>query len=109
MVKNSKTAQKTVGDDENAVNYMFDTTFINSVEILMDIADDSSGTLYEENQANEALGAWEKARGTITAECEAEVPSEPGTHDLEVIGILRDSTGDEVARARAVWRLDIHA
>lgn len=48
-----------------------------------------------------------KARGRITAECEAVVPSDPGKHDLEVIGILRDESGDEVARARALWRLDI--
>jgi acyl-coenzyme A thioesterase PaaI-like protein len=50
-----------------------------------------------------------KARGTITAESTVTLPSEPGTHDLDVHGELRDSIGDVVARIRARWRLDLPA
>lgn len=48
-----------------------------------------------------------KARGTITATCDLDVPLTPGTHDLEVTGELRDEQGDLVARVAATWRLDI--
>ncbi len=49
-----------------------------------------------------------KARGTITATCEAIVPSEAGKHDLEVEGILTDNDGEIVAKVRATWRIDIN-
>ncbi len=48
-----------------------------------------------------------KSRGTITATCEAQVPQEPGKHDLEVEGLLRDGDGDVVAKVHATWRIDI--
>lgn len=48
-----------------------------------------------------------KARGPITATCDAELPIEPGKHDFEVFAILRNADGEQVARARAVWRVDI--
>ena len=48
-----------------------------------------------------------KARGTITATCEAVVPSESGKHDLNVEGILTDQDGEIVAKVRATWRIDI--
>lgn len=48
-----------------------------------------------------------KARGPITAECTATMPSEPGRHDLQVEAVLRDEGGDEVARLTASWRLDV--
>jgi len=49
-----------------------------------------------------------KARGTITGECTFIVPSEVGVHENIVVeGILRDSDGDEVARCRATWKLEI--
>lgn len=48
-----------------------------------------------------------KARGLITAEARVELPTEPGAHDLEVVAVLRDEAGDEVARAYATWKLDI--
>jgi acyl-coenzyme A thioesterase PaaI-like protein len=50
-----------------------------------------------------------KARGTITATCDLAIPLEPGTHDLEVSGELKDEQGDVVARAFATWRLDVAA
>lgn len=48
-----------------------------------------------------------KARGRITATCEAEVPDRVGTHDFEAEAVLRDAGGGIVARARAVWKVDI--
>jgi acyl-coenzyme A thioesterase PaaI-like protein len=48
-----------------------------------------------------------KSRGTITATCEVDVPQHPGKHDLEVEGVLKDSTGDTVAICKATWRIDI--
>jgi len=49
-----------------------------------------------------------KARGTITATCEFEVPGEPGKYDLEVDGTLTDDAGDAVATVKATWRIDIY-
>ncbi|MEZ6184162.1 MAG: hotdog fold domain-containing protein [Planctomycetota bacterium] len=48
-----------------------------------------------------------KARGTITAEARAELPHEPGSHDLIVTASLTDDAGDEVAKAYATWRIDV--
>lgn len=48
-----------------------------------------------------------KARGTITATCDVALPTEPGKHDLVVLGSLRDAAGEEVARATATWRVDL--
>lgn len=48
-----------------------------------------------------------KARGPITAECSVDLPTTPGKHDFEVIAVLRNSDGAEVARATATWRVDI--
>lgn len=46
-----------------------------------------------------------KARGTITASCDVEVPEAPGKHDLEVEGVLRDSGGETVAKVWATWQI----
>jgi uncharacterized protein DUF4442 len=48
-----------------------------------------------------------KARGTITATCDVEVPRESGTHGLEVEGVLTDEPGDVVARLWATWRIEV--
>jgi acyl-coenzyme A thioesterase PaaI-like protein len=48
-----------------------------------------------------------KARGTITATCDAEIPVVPGKHDLQVEGELRDRDGQLVAKAYATWRIDL--
>ena len=49
-----------------------------------------------------------KARGTITGECTFMAPTDVGVHENVVVeGILRDSSGDEVARCRATWKLEI--
>lgn len=48
-----------------------------------------------------------KARGTLTAECVADVPVAAGKHDLVIEAPLTDEAGQVVATARAVWRIDI--
>ncbi|MCB9760916.1 MAG: DUF4442 domain-containing protein [Alphaproteobacteria bacterium] len=48
-----------------------------------------------------------KARGRITATCDAELPTQPGKHDVEVVATLRDASGDAVATAHARWRVDL--
>jgi acyl-coenzyme A thioesterase PaaI-like protein len=48
-----------------------------------------------------------KSRGTITATCDAVVPTSAGRHDVLVESFLRDDTGDVVAKATAVWRISI--
>jgi acyl-coenzyme A thioesterase PaaI-like protein len=48
-----------------------------------------------------------KARGTITATCEADIPKEPGEHDYIAEGFLRDEGGQVVAKCTATWRIDI--
>jgi acyl-coenzyme A thioesterase PaaI-like protein len=47
-----------------------------------------------------------KARGLLTAECSCDVSelTRRGDHDVE--SIIRDASGDTVARTRARWRLD---
>ena len=48
-----------------------------------------------------------KARGPILASCDVQLPTTPGKHDFEVIAVLQNAAGDEVARATATWRVDI--
>ena len=48
-----------------------------------------------------------KARGTITATCEAAVPDTVGEHEFVVEGVLRDADREIVARCSAHWRLQI--
>lgn len=50
-----------------------------------------------------------KARGTITCESRVELPTAPGTHDVDVFGELRNSIGEVVAKIRARWRIDLPA
>ena len=46
-----------------------------------------------------------KARGTLVAECCCEVPEVAEDRVIELIGEIRDASGDIVARARAKWRV----
>lgn len=46
-----------------------------------------------------------KARGTLTAETRTTVPPVIASTDHELVATIRDSAGDEVARARIQWRL----
>lgn len=46
-----------------------------------------------------------KARGTLHAECRCAVPRVTETTDQDVVAVIRDADGDEVARVTARWRL----
>ncbi len=48
-----------------------------------------------------------KARGTIRATCDVEIPDSKGKFEIEADALLRDESGAIVARARAVWRISI--
>lgn len=46
-----------------------------------------------------------KARGTLTAECRCDQPPAEGEHDLEVVAVIRNAAGEDVARLTAHWRI----
>ena len=46
-----------------------------------------------------------KARGTLTATCDCSAPAVSTECEVEVIGEIRDLSGDVVARATARWRV----
>ena len=46
-----------------------------------------------------------KARGLLTAESTCTIPTVTDTMDYEVVAVIRDEAGDEVARTTATWRL----
>lgn len=46
-----------------------------------------------------------KARGTLTATCDAQLPTESGPQDLQVVGHIRNEQGEVVAIATATWKL----
>ncbi|HET7276068.1 MAG TPA: hotdog fold domain-containing protein [Longimicrobiaceae bacterium] len=50
-----------------------------------------------------SIAYLKKARGTLTAECRTSLPDfrQVGEHEMETL--IRDDSGDEVARARARW------
>ncbi len=50
---------------------------------------------------------YKKARGTIMATCDTEVPTETGTHEFEVSSKLRNEAGELVAQVWATWKIDI--
>jgi acyl-coenzyme A thioesterase PaaI-like protein len=56
---------------------------------------------------NLSMDYTKKARGTITATCEAHIPAETGKHDFIATGFLRDIEGEVVAKCTATWRLDL--
>ncbi len=48
-----------------------------------------------------------KARGTLTATCDAVSPTVPGSRELPVEGIIRNESGEVVARITAIWKIQI--
>ena len=48
---------------------------------------------------------FKKARGTVTAECHCTVTEITDPTDHVVATVVRDRSGEEVARVTAVWRL----
>lgn len=51
---------------------------------------------------------FKKARGTLTAEAETEVPEIDEETDYNAVAEIRDAAGDVVARVTATWRLSPH-
>jgi len=56
---------------------------------------------------NLSMDYLKKARGTITATCDAPVPNSSGDHDVKVESLLHDEAGFLVARATAIWKITI--
>ncbi|MCP4201524.1 MAG: DUF4442 domain-containing protein [bacterium] len=52
-----------------------------------------------------ATGYKKKARGTLVAECHSEVAEVTEPVEQRVEAVIRDQSGDEVARVRATWLL----
>jgi acyl-coenzyme A thioesterase PaaI-like protein len=50
---------------------------------------------------------YKKARGTITASCDIDLPVTPGKADLEVPGELRDEAGELVSKVWATWKVEV--
>ena len=46
-----------------------------------------------------------KARGMMTATCRCEPPAPDDERDYEVVGEIRDTAGEMVARVTATWRV----
>jgi uncharacterized protein (TIGR00369 family) len=56
-----------------------------------------------------AMDYVKKARGTLTATCSTELPTELGNLEHECTAEIHDESGELVARATARWRLQIEA
>jgi acyl-coenzyme A thioesterase PaaI-like protein len=52
-----------------------------------------------------AIAFPKKARGRLVAECRCVVPAVTADVEQEFTSVVRDGTGDEVARATVTWRL----
>lgn len=46
-----------------------------------------------------------KARGTLIAECSCAAPAGDRDEEIDVVAVLRDGSGDEVAQVRARWKV----
>jgi acyl-coenzyme A thioesterase PaaI-like protein len=46
-----------------------------------------------------------KARGTLMADCRCDIGDVSSDRDLEIVGEIKDASGDVVARAIATWRI----
>lgn len=54
-----------------------------------------------------AMTYKKKARGTIVATAQANLPETKGTHNIVIVADLVNSQGESVAEARATWRIEI--
>lgn len=78
---------------------------------LMNLAEVSSGVAMMASIPNDARGILtglsisygKKARGLLTAECTCEAPETSVRQEVTIEAIIRDESGDEVARAEARW------
>ena len=54
---------------------------------------------------NLEIAYLKKARGTLTAECQCDIPAVTARVEYIVESVVRDGAGDIVARARVTWLL----
>ena len=54
---------------------------------------------------NLEIAYLKKARGTLTAECQCDIPAVTARVEYVVESVVRDGAGDIVARARVTWLL----
>jgi len=66
--------------------------------LMAAMPDDARGIL-----AGLSMDYHKKARGLLTAECNCEAPSSSERREYEVIGEIKDESGELVATARARW------
>ena len=66
--------------------------------LMSAMPDDARGIL-----AGLCMDYHKKARGLLTAECSCEAPSSSERKEYEVIGEIKDESGEVVATARARW------
>jgi len=78
---------------------------------LMNLAEAASGLAFSYSLPSEtrailtglSIDYVKKARGTLTAECFAEVPQDNHRQETEIDVVTRDDSGDVVTRAQARW------
>lgn len=66
--------------------------------LMSAIPDDARGIL-----AGMSMDYHKKARGLLTAECRCEIPETSDRQEYEIIGEIKDESGDVVATAKARW------
>jgi len=66
--------------------------------LMASMPDDARGIL-----AGLSMDYHKKARGLLTAECSCEVPDSNERREYEIIGEIKDESGELVATARARW------
>ncbi len=66
--------------------------------LMSAMPDDARGIL-----AGLSMDYHKKARGLLTAECSCEAPSTSERQEYEILGEIKDESGDLVATARARW------
>ena len=78
---------------------------------LMNLAEATTGLAMSSGLPDGARGILKglqieylkKARGLLTADCEVEVSDSTERRELEIEGLIRDRSGEVVARAIATW------
>jgi acyl-coenzyme A thioesterase PaaI-like protein len=78
---------------------------------LMNLAELSTGLALNTGLPDDARGILvrltidyvKKARGTLTSECSVEAPKTNERREVEVEAVIRDASGDVVAKAAARW------